>query len=93
MLTGSMDLPAELRRVRKNFDQELARTLQERTDLTLREIAEQFGVSNKVIQRVTREFGIKPRRARANGEQRVRVPSKAAKRRASAIFLCGAVEN
>jgi transcription initiation factor IIE alpha subunit len=70
MTIAPIDLPAELRRVRKNFDQELANTLRERTDLTLTQIAKQFCVSNKVIRRVIKDFSIKPRTVAANGQQR-----------------------
>jgi hypothetical protein len=69
MKIAPIDLRAEIGRVRKNFDQELANTLRERTELTLAQIAKQFGVNNKVIRRVTKEFGIKRRKVSANSEQ------------------------
>ena len=69
MTIAPIDLRAELRLVRKNFDQHLADTLRERTDLTLTQIAKQFCVSNAVIRRVIKEFSIRRRRAGRKLEQ------------------------
>jgi len=57
-----IDLPAELERVRAEFDRQLADALLRRTDLTHAQIEKQFGISNKVIRRVSRQFKIRRRR-------------------------------
>lgn len=56
-----IDLPAELQRVRAAFDKQLADTLLGRTDLTHAQIEKEFGISNKVIRRVSRQFNIRRR--------------------------------
>jgi len=62
MWKKTIDLPAELRRVRASFDRQLAEVLCSRMDLTQSQIAEQFGVSDKVIRRVSKQFKISRRR-------------------------------
>lgn len=57
-----IDLRAELQRVRAAFDEQLADALLNRTDLTHAQIEQEFGVSNKVIRRVSRQFNISRRR-------------------------------
>ena len=60
-----MDLRTEMRRVRATFDEELAEALRNRTDLTHAEIERQFGVSNKVIRRISKQFNISRKTSRA----------------------------
>lgn len=62
MSVERIDLPAELQRVRAAFDRQLADALLSRTDLTHAQIEEEFGISNKVIRRVSRQFNISRRR-------------------------------
>jgi len=59
-----VDLPAEFQRVRAAFDKQLADALLNRTDLTHAQIERRFGVSNKVIRRISRQFNISRRRTR-----------------------------
>jgi len=64
MAIEKIDLPAELQRVRAAFDRQLADTLLNRPDLTHAQIEKEFGVSNKVIRRISRQFNISRRRIR-----------------------------
>lgn len=59
----SIDLPAELRRVRADFDRQLAEALRNRTHFTHAQIASEFGISTKVVRRVSRQFNISRRRS------------------------------
>lgn len=61
MRIEKIDLPAELQRVRAAFDRQLADALLRRRDLTHAQIEKQFGISNKVIRRVSRQFNISRR--------------------------------
>jgi len=64
-----IDLPAELERVRAAFDRQLADALLNRTDLTHAQIEDEFGISNKVIRRVSRQFNISRRPKRSTAER------------------------
>ena len=57
-----INLRERLDQVRLNFDSQLADVLLNRPDLTYVEIKSLFGVSDKVIRRVMRQFNLKARK-------------------------------
>jgi hypothetical protein len=48
--------------VRLRFDHQLAATLIARTDLSHAQIGRRFGISQKIVRRVVKQFNIGPRR-------------------------------
>lgn len=61
----------ERMRVRLSFDRRLAEVLVRRPDLTYVQIEKEFGISEKVIRRVTKQFNIG---ARKRGPKSGQVP-------------------
>jgi hypothetical protein len=57
-----INLREKLDEVRQSFDTQLAETLRRRSDISHAEVKKEFGVSDKVIRRVTRQFNIARRR-------------------------------
>jgi uncharacterized protein YerC len=66
-----VNLRDELMRVRLSFDTRLADVLVGRPDLTYVQIKKEFGISEKVIRRVTKQFNIG---ARKRGPKSGQVP-------------------
>jgi len=56
------NLREQLNRARLSFDIQLAEVLAGRPDLSHAEIEKEFGISNKVIRRVTRQFKLARRK-------------------------------
>jgi hypothetical protein len=57
-----MSFNATLKTARLNFDTKLAEVLIARPDLSYTEIEKDFGISETVIRRVTKQFAIPPRK-------------------------------
>ncbi len=66
-----VNLRDELMRVRLNFDAHLAEVLVSRPDLTYIQIEKEFGVSEKVIRRVMKQFNIGARKRGSKPRQQV----------------------
>jgi hypothetical protein len=64
-----VNLRDELMRVRLSFDTRLAEVLVSRPDLTYVQIEKEFGISEKVIRRVMKQFNIGARKRRAKSGQ------------------------
>jgi hypothetical protein len=62
MKIAQINLRERLDQVRFTFDSQLAEVLLSRPDLTYIEIKSLFGVSDKVIRRVMRQFHVKARK-------------------------------
>ena len=62
MLIEQINLRAKLDRVRASFDAQLAEVLVGRPDLSHAQIEKEFGISNRVIRRVTKQYNISPRK-------------------------------
>ena len=62
MKIAQINLRERLDQVRLNFDSQLAEVLLSRPDLSYVEIKSLFGVSDKVIRRVMRQFHLKARK-------------------------------
>jgi len=68
-----VNLRDELMRVRLSFDTQLAEVLVGRPDLTYVQIEKEFGISEKVIRRVTKQFNIGARKRGPKSGQEPRV--------------------
>jgi hypothetical protein len=66
-----VNLRDELARVRLDFDTQLAELLLRRPDLTHLQIRKEFGISQKVIRRVAKEFKLAPRNPGPKPKQQV----------------------
>jgi uncharacterized protein YerC len=68
-----VNLRDELMRVRLSFDTQLAEVLVSRPDLTYVQIEKEFGISEKVIRRVMKQFNIGARSGNADERLRKRL--------------------
>ena len=62
MQIEQINLREKLQQVRRSFDARLAEALGSRPHISQARIKKEFGISDRVIRRVMKEFNISPRR-------------------------------